>query len=142
MPIDLLFASAVGAVITHYILKTAQTIETRQRYEMFSTAMKYFDAGDYHQSLSILNKLMKEDSQNPLYFIQAMYCHGKLAAIENLRNNLEKCGELGEYVLFLVRNGAFIPQEVVDSINSLLQKQKLLTMLKDTMSYGLPKWRR
>jgi len=120
----LLFSSAVGAGITHYILETAKTIQNRQQYEMFTKAMKYYDAGDYHQSLSILDKLMKEDSKNPVYFIEAMYCYGKLATIENLRSNLEKFSELGEYILFLVRNGAFIPQDVVDSINSLLRQQR------------------
>lgn len=120
----LLFSSAVGAGITHYILETAKTIQNRQQYEMFTKAMKYYDAGDYHQSLSILDKLMKEDSKNPVYFIEAMSCYGKLATIENLRNNLEKASELGKYILLLVRNGAFVAQDVVDSVNSLLQQQK------------------
>ena len=121
-----LFSAAVGAAITDYIFSTENRIRNKQERELFAKARGYCDAGDYDQALSILEQLMEEDPQNPLYCVLAIPCYGKLARIENLRRNVEKCNRLCEHTLSLVRNGAFVSQDVIDAIGAVLHSHKPL----------------
>jgi len=127
MSIELfLLSAAAGAGITDYILKTGEKIRNGQQREIFVEAKRCYDAGAYHQALSILNKLMEEDPGNPLHCILAIASYRKLAEIENLRSNLEKCNHFCECTLSLVRNGAVVSKDVIDTIGSMLRCQKPL----------------
>jgi tetratricopeptide (TPR) repeat protein len=129
-----LFSAAVGAAITDYIFSTESRIRNKQERELFAKARRYCDTADYRQALPILEQLMEKDPQNPLYCVLAIPCYSKLARIENLRRNLEKCNRLCEYTLSLVRNGAFVSQDVIDAIGAVLQSHKPLLDDINTMA--------
>jgi len=125
MSIELfLFSAAVGAAITEYVFSAESRTGNKQERELLAKARGYCDTGDYRRALSVLEPLMEGDPQNAVYCVLAIPCYGKLARVENLRRNVEKCVSLCEHVQALVRDGASVPQDLVNVIGDILRSHK------------------
>jgi tetratricopeptide (TPR) repeat protein len=124
MVIELLFSAAVGAGVTHKLIKRIDEVELDSREKKYQQACDYHLEGNLKQAISILEDLIKKDRYDPRYYIQLWCSYGKLATNENMKENLEKALENYEIVYYLVNNGAFVPDDILKMMadNTVLMK--------------------
>jgi tetratricopeptide (TPR) repeat protein len=117
MIMEFLFSAAIGSGITYKLLKTMNKVELDNMEKKYQQACDYHLQGNYKQAISILEDLIKVERLDTRYYIQLWSSYGKLSTIEDTKENIEKALECYEIIMHLIRQGTFVPQDILDSLN-------------------------
>lgn len=118
MIMELLFSAAIGSGITYKLLKTMNKVELDDMGKKYQQACNYHLQGNYKQAISILEDLIKVERLDIRYYIQLWSSYGKLSTVEDTKENIDKALECYEIILHLIRQGDFVPQDILDSLNN------------------------
>jgi len=66
---------------------------------------------------TFLEDLIKVERLDTRYYIQSWSSYGKLSTVEDTKENIEKALGCYEIIMHLIRQGAFVPQDILDPLN-------------------------
>ncbi len=106
---------------------------------LFEHAVDCHESGSYREVISILNKLIQKDTYSSTqYHMMLAISYQGLAKIENMTQNFKKALMSYEVVLELVRQGSFIPHELLDIVKKqvAIMKSSMKTMDRSVEALG------
>lgn len=118
--LEFLFAAAIGSGITHGLLKHMNKVELDNMERRFQEARSYYVQEEYGKAISVLEELIQKYPHHPQFYTLLWQVYAVIATREKNKENavraVDKALECYDAVLWLVRQGAFVPQGALDEL--------------------------
>lgn len=118
--LEFLIGGAIGSAITHGVVRQMSRVEQQNMERRYGEARACYEQEQYGKAISILEELIQKYPPIPQFFTLLWQTYAVIATREENKENAVKAVDkaLGCYdvVLWLAKNGAFVPQGVLDEL--------------------------
>ena len=132
MDLEFLFGAGVGTAITGGVLQQIDKVKAQQIESMLLKATDYGSKGKNKEAISVLEGLIELNHLDPRIYIQLWGNYSQLATKEKRKANvlhaIDKALEYYDVILWLVRQGAFVPN---DFLKGLEKNNAFLKVMRD-----------